>query len=649
MSSLEKLSYQSANYNRYSHFNHLYRLKPIGKDDKSGKRKFEDSDSDDDEEEELKELKELKTIESKEIKIKIEPGETIYRYPLVNDPILNSFKDYEKNQISSLSSFFGGQKNIFITGRSGTGKTELLIEIGKLLSSNNVKYAMMSPTIDGAIKICGTTVDSWLNIPSIYQPISVILSRIRSSKKDVEKWKNTRAFIIDNIGMLDIDYLYKMDKILREFKEVNKPFGGALLCFAGDLAQFTNKSGNDDEKFFFEIDIWNELDFQTIYLKKNKKHDSSMSQLLDRICLGKTTLEDLELMKKISKRQNAPRLKQLVKINDNYSSEKKIHTPRIHYVKKKCFEENQKLFKKLQPKASNINMATANFKAKEYTIISGSIKDQSEKSSKWLGMMKIGLAKENIHLSIDTQVILLVDLDNLSSSLPFDDQIYSVKAGTIGTIVSWSEEMQSNVDGSNVRYPIIQFSKSEAMLPSSSGASLPLTPPESTAEQKITTTATSTTTTLPSNLSLENKYNPLETKSNPLETKSNPLETKSNPLDSLSLETKCNPLKIGGLGGDEVPPLLIKHYKWENTEISSTYAQLPLAYAWAFTMQDSSELFLESAYLKTGKLIFNSRQFYNCISRVKNLNSLSIESFEPSWLILDPRISTAYKKLESLF
>jgi hypothetical protein len=208
------------------------------------------------------------------------------------------------------------------------------------------------------------------------------------------------------------------------------------------------------------------------------------------------------------------------------------------------------------------------FRAKEITPV----QRDREKINQWLNMMHSSLIKETLYLFTGAQVILLENI--------LDEKTGETLAckGSIGIIVSWTEDTMSDVTGNFVRYPYVQFSFEKNSPPQ-------LSPQEGSQESSSSSSSF-------------------------------------------------------------FAPVLIKHKKWTDCETGTTYAQLPLAHGWALTVQDTSELLVDSAHLKTGKVIFDSRQFYGCLSKVKNMSTshLILESFDPSWLRIDPRISQLYRK-----
>lgn len=75
------------------------------------------------------------------------------------------------------------------------------------------------------------------------------------------------------------------------------------------------------------------------------------------------------------------------------------------------------------------------------------------------------------------------------------------------------------------------------------------------------------------------------------------------------------------------------------------YCQLPLRYAWALTIHKSQGMTLDRARIDAGTSIFTAGQTYTALSRVRNLNSLSLIDFDPEKIHIDPIINEFYRRI----
>ena len=128
-------------------------------------------------------------------------------------------------------------KNIFLTGKAGTGKTTFLHRVRKSVIKNMV---VVAPTGVAAINAKGMTMHSFFQLP--FGPFlpgnqeQVSRQRKMSGQKR-DLIRSLDLVIIDEISMVRADVLDAVDDVLRRYKDLSKPFGGVQLLMIGDLHQ----------------------------------------------------------------------------------------------------------------------------------------------------------------------------------------------------------------------------------------------------------------------------------------------------------------------------------------------------------------------------------------------------------------------------
>jgi len=132
-------------------------------------------------------------------------------------------------------------RNIFLTGKAGTGKTTFL---HKLKMQSQKRMVVVAPTGVAAINAKGVTIHSFFQMP--FGPIlpdtdlnsSSGFNR-KFSKTKINIIKSLDLLVIDEISMVRSDLLDGIDKTLRRFKNRNLVFGGVQLLMIGDLQQLS--------------------------------------------------------------------------------------------------------------------------------------------------------------------------------------------------------------------------------------------------------------------------------------------------------------------------------------------------------------------------------------------------------------------------
>mgnify|MGYP000135572673 FL=1 len=128
-------------------------------------------------------------------------------------------------------------RNLFITGKAGTGKTTFLHQIK---NESLKRMVIVAPTGVAAINAKGVTIHSFFQMP--FGPILPNQTQTnnqqrRFSKTKIDIIKSLDLVIIDEISMVRADLLDGIDQVMRRYKNRNKVFGGAQVLMIGDLQQ----------------------------------------------------------------------------------------------------------------------------------------------------------------------------------------------------------------------------------------------------------------------------------------------------------------------------------------------------------------------------------------------------------------------------
>ena len=167
--------------------------------------------------------------------------------------MLSNTKNIELNEqfVKSLNFMESNTKNVFITGKAGTGKSTLLTYFRR---NTQKKVAVLAPTGTAAVNIKGQTIHSFFG----FKP-DVTLESIKTRRKDLgnkkeDIYRTLDAIIIDEISMVRADLLDCIDKFLRlNGKKIDKPFGGLQIIFIGDLYQLPPVVPSKEKLLFYPL------------------------------------------------------------------------------------------------------------------------------------------------------------------------------------------------------------------------------------------------------------------------------------------------------------------------------------------------------------------------------------------------------------
>ncbi|MBI9035565.1 MAG: AAA family ATPase [Bacteroidales bacterium] len=144
-------------------------------------------------------------------------------------------------------------RNIFLTGKAGTGKTTFL---HRLKAESHKRMVVVAPTGVAAINAGGVTIHSFFQMP--FGPIipesysknarnneNSLLNK-KFNKKKINIIRSMDLLIIDEISMVRADLLDGIDQVLRKYKNRSLPFGGVQLLMIGDLQQLAPVVKHDE-------------------------------------------------------------------------------------------------------------------------------------------------------------------------------------------------------------------------------------------------------------------------------------------------------------------------------------------------------------------------------------------------------------------
>lgn len=197
-------------------------------------------------------------------------------------------------------------RNIFLTGKAGTGKTTFLHNLQKTLYK---RMAIVAPTGVAAINAGGVTIHSFFQLPfgpHIPGSIASSGSTHKYSKEKINLVKSLDLLVIDEISMVRADMLDAIDEVLRRYKDRSRPFGGVQLLMIGDLHQLSPVVKDEEWKalkshydtvYFFSSSALRKTNPVRIELTHiYRQTDSTFIDLLNRVRENKLDNQTLEIL-----------------------------------------------------------------------------------------------------------------------------------------------------------------------------------------------------------------------------------------------------------------------------------------------------------------------------------------------------------------
>ena len=185
-------------------------------------------------------------------------------------------------------------KNIFITGKAGTGKSTLLNYFRGITKK---RVAMVAPTGVAALNIRGQTIHSFFG----FKP-DVTLDSVQRVPNPA-LYRKLDMLVIDEISMVRADLLDCVDKFLRLNRKEDLPFGGLQMVFVGDLYQLPPVVTSRERmmfrrsyksEYFFDSRAFKQLDMEFIELERHfRQTDEEFIELLNAV--RNNTITDAQL------------------------------------------------------------------------------------------------------------------------------------------------------------------------------------------------------------------------------------------------------------------------------------------------------------------------------------------------------------------
>ena len=178
-------------------------------------------------------------------------------------------------------------KNVFVTGKAGTGKSALL-QYFKYKSKKRV--IVVAPTGVAALNVGGQTINSFFRIP----PGFVSIEKLDVHPRAAFLFRNIDTVVIDEVSMVRADLLDAIDHILKIARGNELPFGGAQVVMFGDPYQLPPVvsdaelhkyfADNHGGHYFFNARSWNDAsvdiyELMHVFRQKDEKFINILNEV----------------------------------------------------------------------------------------------------------------------------------------------------------------------------------------------------------------------------------------------------------------------------------------------------------------------------------------------------------------------------------
>ncbi|WP_264755544.1 helix-turn-helix domain-containing protein [Moraxella canis] len=199
-------------------------------------------------------------------------------------------------------------QNVFLTGQAGAGKTYVLNQYIEYLRVRQIPVAVTASTGIASTHMNGMTIHAWSGIGIQNEFDKVNVQRLATRDDYLERIKNTKVLIIDEISMLHAKQVDTINQVLKHFRKNEMPFGGVQVIFSGDFFQLPpigDKGETSKEKYAFMSQAWLECKFQICYLTEQHRQTGgdekqrfglSLNEILNQIRSQTVTQQAIDVL-----------------------------------------------------------------------------------------------------------------------------------------------------------------------------------------------------------------------------------------------------------------------------------------------------------------------------------------------------------------
>lgn len=425
-----------------------------------------------------------------------------------------------KQQVFTFEAY-KNNKNIFITGPGGSGKSTIIKNIydDAIKCNKNIQLTALTGVAALQLSSEAKTLHSWAGIGLGNTSVYNIISKIEKSKALKDNWKKVDILVIDEISMLSERIFNILNIIGKQIRKKQEVFGGIQLICSGDFFQLPPIGKKIEEtNFCFESKYFNEtFDVKVCLNIIFRQNDDNFKKLLNNIRIGKITRENIDVL---NNRVN-------ISLNDNINPvilmPKKASVDQINSIELSKINQDEIIFKR-----EVVENSTLTKEEEKYL----SLLSLDEKKQELYYLENTSLVEKEVKLKIGAQVMSIINVIE-------KDKII-ICNGTRGVVKCF-------ING----FPFVEFE---------------------------------------------------------------------------------NDIKM-----------LISNHLWKCHSLPShSICQIPLILAWALTIHKSQGSTIKCCKMNIGNDIFEAGQTYVALSRVKSIEGLYLDAFNPYKIKINPKVKKFY-------
>jgi hypothetical protein len=192
---------------------------------------------------------------------------------------------------------------LLIAGAGGCGKSRIIDALRHFTHAWNVPHAIVVTAYTGnaAVLLRGRTVHNAIGMQARTTKTSTTDNHSANLKRFIQ---SATVFVIDEVSMISLALLHKIDTQLRALRETDQAFGGMSIVFSGDLLQLAPIGGDalwDTTSTRSECvkgrELWRLVD-RVVFLRVNMRSfaDATYAAALERIRYGDWRDDDVTLI-----------------------------------------------------------------------------------------------------------------------------------------------------------------------------------------------------------------------------------------------------------------------------------------------------------------------------------------------------------------